>query len=165
MDTLAQYVRKTRTCWWWLKSKNELGYGKAYYQGKQYKAHRIVYELMTGIKPPDHLVSDHLCNNPSCVNPKHIEFVTQGENARRMSERMKTCRKGHSRGKENMGQHSKNRPYLDCLTCRSEHAKKSYKRHRRRRIADVEAYRLKNKEKINARRLAARTAGRAIGLS
>lgn len=32
---------------------------------------------------PDGLQLDHLCRNPSCVNPAHLEIVTGAENIRR----------------------------------------------------------------------------------
>jgi hypothetical protein len=32
---------------------------------------------------PEDLVIDHKCRTPSCVNPDHLEPVTQGENLRR----------------------------------------------------------------------------------
>jgi hypothetical protein len=45
-------------------------------------AHRLVYELLVG-QIPEGLVIDHLCRNPRCVRPDHLEPVTQGENVRR----------------------------------------------------------------------------------
>lgn len=45
-------------------------------------AHRVGYELLKAPIPPG-LVVDHKCYNPSCVNPDHLEPVTQAENMRR----------------------------------------------------------------------------------
>lgn len=45
-------------------------------------AHRAVYELLVG-PIADGLVIDHLCRKPSCVNPSHLEAVTQSENLKR----------------------------------------------------------------------------------
>lgn len=45
-------------------------------------AHRAAYEMVRG-PIPDGLELDHLCLNPPCVNPAHLEPVTHLENVRR----------------------------------------------------------------------------------
>lgn len=45
-------------------------------------AHRVAYELFIAEIPPG-LHIDHLCRNRGCVNPWHLEPVTQEENNRR----------------------------------------------------------------------------------
>lgn len=47
-------------------------------------AHRWAYEHFVG-PIADGLVLDHLCRNTSCVNPRHLEPVTQQENVLRGS--------------------------------------------------------------------------------
>jgi hypothetical protein len=51
-------------------------------------AHRHFSEIHIGPIPPG-LVLDHLCNNPPCVNPAHLEPVTAKENMRRKIERQR----------------------------------------------------------------------------
>jgi hypothetical protein len=67
-------------CWLWLGSLNrDNGYGRFYLRYKSYLAHRFSYELQNG-PIQNGLVLDHLCRNTSCVNPKHLEVVTNKEN-------------------------------------------------------------------------------------
>lgn len=74
-------------CWNWQGNKNENGYGFVFvYLGhRNYAtviAHRVSYRVFVGeILPGMHI--DHLCFNPSCVNPVHLEQVTAKENSRR----------------------------------------------------------------------------------
>jgi hypothetical protein len=81
-----QYVEEDRgyatPCWIWQWSKNDLGYGWAKVGSTSVPAHRLYYEREYGLVPSD-LVMDHLCRVPSCVNPDHVEPVTQLENVRR----------------------------------------------------------------------------------
>ena len=59
------------------------GYGSVSLNGQTVGAHRAAYELVYG-KIPDGLVIDHLCRNRRCINPLHLEAVTQSENIKRM---------------------------------------------------------------------------------
>lgn len=68
-------------CWPWLGRRDKLGYGGIHLGGYG-KAHRIAYRSVHGEIPPG-LEIDHLCRNPSCVNPAHLEAVTHRENLRR----------------------------------------------------------------------------------
>lgn len=68
-------------CWFWNKRISG-GYGRHSILGKQYYAHRLSYEEFVG-QIPEGMFLDHLCRNRSCINPEHLEVVTQGENVRR----------------------------------------------------------------------------------
>lgn len=72
-------------CWIWAGYISAKGYGRMRTQsGPQQTigAHRVAYELLVG-PIPEGLTIDHLCRNRGCVNPEHLEVVTQRENTRR----------------------------------------------------------------------------------
>jgi hypothetical protein len=69
-------------CWEWMGAKNPHGYGRFWVGRKCYQAHRVIYEGAVGTIP-DGLVIDHLCRVRHCVNPSHMEPVTDLENRRR----------------------------------------------------------------------------------
>jgi len=74
-------------CWQWTASRHPLGYGRMGLGGKDggmAYAHRVSYELHFG-PIPNGLELDHLCRNPGCVNPKHLEPVSHRENLLRGS--------------------------------------------------------------------------------
>lgn len=75
-------VQKTDNCWLWIGAQDGHGYGVFRYNGTSHKAYRVSYELFNG-PIPEKLQLDHLCRNRICVNPDHLEIVTQKENIRR----------------------------------------------------------------------------------
>lgn len=66
-------------CYVWTGTITTTGYGRF---GAYGRAHRISYEEVNG-PIPESLEIDHLCRNPPCVRPDHLEPVTRTENARR----------------------------------------------------------------------------------
>lgn len=56
------------------------GYGVKKMGSTTVNAHRWVYEQATGKKIPKGMAVDHTCRNRKCVNPKHLEVVSHGEN-------------------------------------------------------------------------------------
>lgn len=93
-------------CWLYAGLVSHQGYGLLYSNGKIYRAHRIMYEQVHGELPPD-IILDHLCRVRHCVNPKHLEAVTQLINKMRglspaaQNARRTHCRQGHEYNSDN----------------------------------------------------------------
>lgn len=71
-------------CWVWLRSSTRKGYGRMWSPAasRLVSAHRYYYEHFIGLIPSG-LQIDHLCRNRACVNPQHMEPVTQHVNQQR----------------------------------------------------------------------------------
>ena len=101
-ERFEQYVERIpfHSCWEWGGYISPLGYGKFNANRRQVMAHRYSYLRYVG-EIPDGLTIDHLCRNRSCVNPAHLEPVTQRENVMRglapasINSRKATCKNGH----------------------------------------------------------------------
>jgi len=65
---------------WSLRTNN--GYGVLSFRGRQWYAHRLIYEATHG-PVPRRKELDHLCRVKACVRPSHVEVVTHAENVRR----------------------------------------------------------------------------------
>ena len=78
MDRFWSKVSKTDGCWEWSAALDRNGYGAFRFEGRMRLAHRISWFLHHGSFPE--LQLDHLCRNRKCVNPAHLEPVTNREN-------------------------------------------------------------------------------------
>lgn len=82
----------TTQCVPWPGKLTKAGYGHISSRFT-HKAHRYVWIIFNGVPLLPEL--DHLCRNPRCVNPAHLEPVTHAENHRRRAAAMTECRRGH----------------------------------------------------------------------
>jgi hypothetical protein len=115
-------------CWLWTGRPNRQGYGvlrEGPSGSRTLRAHRFSYELLVG-PILEGLVIDHLCSNTMCVNPDHLDSVTQAENVRRgrtgqafgAMQRARThCPQGHEYSNENTYLWN---TYRACRMCRKE---------------------------------------------
>lgn len=75
------------SCWPWTGSKDRDGYGRFFVRKDARRtivgAHRFVLGL-DGRPAADGQDAAHVCDNPPCCNPKHVEAVTHTENLRQM---------------------------------------------------------------------------------
>lgn len=104
-------------CWLWMGYKQPDGYGQIWDRVKMRSAHRVAYELFRG-PIPDGLHIDHLCRNRMCVNPEHLEAVTQQENTRRGAAVITHCPQGHPYEGGNL--YVCPRGKRECRTCRRD---------------------------------------------
>jgi hypothetical protein len=126
-----QKIKISRSgCWLWTGAKNHSGRGHARVNKKLITAPRLAWKLFKG-DFSRHLYICHKCDNPTCVNPKHLFLGTQLDNVQDSikkgrfgagkHERSRTCcPKGHKYSTKNTYiEHTINNKYKrHCRICR-----------------------------------------------
>lgn len=155
-DRFWSKVEKTDTCWLWSAARDKkTGYGRFKLNGKSRMAYDVAYELVKGSVPVG-LELDHLCRNPPCVNPDHLEPVTRRVNALRgISPAIQIYLTGKcSRGHVMEGYNIKPRKNGErvCRQCDSLHTRTWKRKNRSRVLAyDKMYYRTKRKPRKSGR--------------
>jgi hypothetical protein len=122
-------------CWIWLSRVDKDGYGGFQVSKKigKVRAHRFSYEYTHG-PILENLVIDHLCTIECCVNPDHLEAVTQATNIARCASHVGKrthCPSGHPYVGDNLIVNAEGRRC--CRTCINANAKK-YRERRALRV-------------------------------
>lgn len=88
-------VRGEEECWEWRGARSGNRYGNFTIGQRQMGAHRYAWELANG-PVPDGLFVLHACDNPPCVNPKHLFTGTQLHNRTDCKTKGRTAAGDHS---------------------------------------------------------------------
>lgn len=139
---LLRYLKPTtkKKCWNWKGNIGVNGYGVFFYHGKSYKAHQVSYRIFIG-EVGNGLVLDHLCRNTKCVNPSHLEAVTQKENILRgtgapSKNAAKTkCKHGHRLTEENTYHTPSNPTWRECKKCKKIRSDEQYVRRKQKKLS------------------------------
>lgn len=75
----AKWQLSNDGCWVWTGGTGPSGYGQFTINQKNMGAHRAAWILYKG-EIPTKMVISHICDKPLCVNPDHLQLMTQAEN-------------------------------------------------------------------------------------
>lgn len=77
--SLVDKAAGDEACWLWTAGKDRAGYGRFRYNGASHYAHRLAFYFANGRRAKKCVL--HSCDNPQCVNPKHLREGTAKDNA------------------------------------------------------------------------------------
>lgn len=121
-------------CWNWIGTKNAQGYGHSYWDGKVVKAHRLSAMLWLKFDIKSQLKVLHRCDNPSCINPKHLFVGTSLQNVadciskgRHWWANKNSCINGHPFTEENT-YHRGDKKGRECKVCSRDRVRRMRER-------------------------------------
>ena len=82
-------IKDPDDCWVWQKYTNETGHGIISVggrKGRNERAHRVAYRIFVEDIPEGEVVR-HRCDNPACINPRHLVLGSQYDNVQDMVRR------------------------------------------------------------------------------
>ncbi|MFE5093202.1 HNH endonuclease signature motif containing protein [Streptomyces sp. NPDC056638] len=134
----AKFTVREDGCWQWhaAVAGSTAPRGVISYRGVQTYAYRVSWTLLRGPIPAG-LTIDHLCRNPLCVNPDHLEPVTQQVNTQRAVSK-DHCKRGHAL--TDQSKRPKRRPngvvHWECRECHRVRAAEYRTRRRKDGLGD-----------------------------
>ena len=145
-------IKGENDCWNWKGKGTKKGYARFFFNHKSKLIHHFML-FMTGkyISKIDRYekCTDHLCRNPRCVNPKHLEIVSFKENILRgngitaRKKRQKFCKRGHLLDKKHIvGWVWKHRGGRQCKRCGQDNQNKYRARKRANKLSANEISKL-----------------------
>lgn len=154
-DVLARIKARVQLtesgCWEFTGSRVGRGYGRVGWNHRLWLTHRVTYTLLVGPIPESYVI-DHLCQNPPCCNPAHLEAVTFAENIRRGTqwewraafELAKThCPARHPYDQANT--YFTPQGHRQCRICKAEANRRYDEKNRAKRAAYCRAWRARKK--------------------
>lgn len=135
-------VRGPDECWEWSGSRKRRGYGQFHLGDRIQAAHRVSARIAgMGIK---NLCVCHRCDNPPCVNPRHLFVGTNADNVRDRNKKGRT-RTGRVRGEKHGAAKLTREQVLEIRRC-LENGENQTRLARRFGVARVTIYFIKNRE-------------------
>ena len=136
-------VHKTHSCWFWIGSRNNKGYGQILIEVRDGKpiirtAHQVSWELAYGVPFPTSKQTLHICDTRQCVRPDHLIPGSAKENAQDAIKKgvsftsgvsQTHCKNGHEFNEENTYFYefkTENRRMRICRICNRNRHKRDY---------------------------------------
>lgn len=91
-------------CWEWQGHRIKTGYGRLRFQGRRVLAHRLADFIARHTEIPEGIEIIHTCDNPPCVNPRHLQRATHKENMEDRDRKLRGA-KGESNGRAKLTEH------------------------------------------------------------